>query len=92
MDIWCLRQRAFIVKASPDGHSLLSIFESPNIPKVFFDVRNNSDTLFSHYNVKLAGVIDLQLMQLATSFFRRKYVTSLDKCIEKDASLTSDEY
>ncbi|KAF3400191.1 hypothetical protein F1880_008391 [Penicillium rolfsii] len=92
VDIWSLQDKAFLPKASPNGHNLLSILESPDIPKVFFDVRNDSDALFSHFNIKLAGVIDLQLMQLATSSFRRRYVNGLDKCIERDASLTSSEY
>jgi exonuclease 3'-5' domain-containing protein 1 len=67
----------------------LGILESSHIPKVLFDVRNDSDALFSHFNVKLAGVIDLQLLELATSLFPRRYVSSLIKGIERDALLTT---
>lgn len=74
------------------GQNLLGILESPDIPKVFFDVRNDSDALFSHFNVKLAGVIDLQLMQLATSSFPRRYVSGLEKCLEKEASLEGRDF
>lgn len=62
VDIHSLQEKAFSKTASDKGHNLLGILESPLIPKVFFDVRNDSDALFSHFNVKLAGVIDLQLM------------------------------
>ncbi|KAJ5752685.1 hypothetical protein N7520_009602 [Penicillium odoratum] len=91
VDIHCLQEKAFSKMASDKGHNLLDILESPLIPKVFFDVRNDSDALFSHFNVKLAGVIDLQLMELATRSFSRRYVNGLAKCIERDARLTTYE-
>ncbi|KAF9251021.1 hypothetical protein DTO027I6_1648 [Penicillium roqueforti] len=91
VDIRSLQEKAFLQTASEKGQTLLSILESPHIPKVFFDVRNDSDALFSHFNVKLAGVIDLQLMELATSLFPRRYVSGLAKCIERDALLTTHE-
>ncbi|ORY69064.1 exonuclease [Pseudomassariella vexata] len=73
------------------GLSLKDILESGTIPKVFFDVRRDSDTLFSHYGVRLSGIQDLQLMELATRAFGRRYVTALAKCIEKDANLNYTE-
>lgn len=90
VDIHSLQEKAFST-ASDKGHNLRGILESSLIPKVFFDVRNDSDALFSHFNVKLAGVIDLQLMELATRSFSRKYVNGLAKCIERDARLTTYE-
>lgn len=47
--------------------------------------------LFNHFNVKLAGVIDLQLMELATRYYSRKYISGLAKCIDRDAPFTTDE-
>ncbi|KAJ5154820.1 uncharacterized protein N7500_010259 [Penicillium coprophilum] len=92
VDIYSLQEKAFLQTASgKEDQTLLGILESPHIPKVFFDVRNDSDALFSHFNVKLAGVIDLQLMELATSLFPRRYVSGLLKCIERDALLTTHE-
>ncbi|KAL2201615.1 hypothetical protein CC79DRAFT_1345558 [Sarocladium strictum] len=73
------------------GCTLRDILESLDIPKVFFDVRNNSDALYSHYTVRLAGVQDLQLMELATRTFGRKCVNRLARCIERDASLSFRE-
>ena len=48
--------------------SLPAILRSEDIPKVFFDVRNDADVLFSLYDIKLAGVHDLQLMELASKY------------------------
>ncbi|OJZ82088.1 hypothetical protein ASPFODRAFT_100125, partial [Aspergillus luchuensis CBS 106.47] len=56
-------------------------------------VRCETGATTLHFNIKLAGVMNLQLMQLATSSFRGKYVSGLNiKCIERDASLTYGEY
>lgn len=51
---------------SANGLTLRSALESPTISKVFFDVCNDSDALYGLFNVMLAGIHDLQLMELAT--------------------------
>ncbi|VUC32289.1 unnamed protein product [Clonostachys rosea] len=72
--------------------TLKSILESDKIIKVFFDVRNDSDALYSHYSIGLSGIHDLQLMALATrNPGQRRYITGLAKCIEKDAPLSREE-
>ncbi|KAJ6779705.1 hypothetical protein PWT90_07316 [Aphanocladium album] len=58
---------------------------------VIFDVRNDSDALYKHFNIRLAGMQDLQLMEVATRSFGRKHVNGLAKCIERDASLSPAE-
>ncbi|PVH69168.1 exonuclease [Cadophora sp. DSE1049] len=73
------------------GQTLKGILESDTIPKVFFDVRNDSNALFSHYGIKLACVHDLQLMELATRNFSRRCVNGLSKCIERDITLSMSE-
>lgn len=73
---------------STEGHgkkSFQAILESDNIPKVFFDVRNDSNVLYSHYQVKLAGVQDLQLMELATRTGPMTLLRPLASCIRNDA-------
>ncbi len=40
--------------------SLKTILEPPTIPKVIFDIRNDSDALFSHYEISVDGIKDLQ--------------------------------
>lgn len=90
IDIFELRERAFNT-TTVGGNTLKRILESASIPKVFFDVRNDSDALYSHYGINLAGVQDLQLMEFVTRGFRGRYVCGLAKCIEKDAPLTVAE-
>ncbi|KAM3450570.1 hypothetical protein MY3296_006033 [Beauveria thailandica] len=90
IDIHVLREKAFQVCGS-SGQTLKTILESCDIPKVFFDVRNDSDALYKHYNICLAGIQDLQLMELATRTFARKHVNGLAKCIERDGALSSTE-
>lgn len=83
VDIHVLGVRAFEV-TTDDDTSLRSILESKTIFKVFFDIRNDSDALYAHFGVHVAGIIDLQVIEYATRQSRRKFVHGLAKCIEKD--------
>lgn len=87
IDVHVLGDEAFTT-ASPDGCTLKTILESPKIPKAFFDVRNDSDALCALFQIKLAGIQDIQLIENAARSSHRKYVNGLAKCIEKDASMT----
>lgn len=71
--------------------TLQDILEDPDILKVFFDVRNDSDALYAHYCVKLNGIRDIQLMESAsrTTTYQRRLVSGLSKCIE--GTLTGQE-
>jgi exonuclease 3'-5' domain-containing protein 1 len=88
IDVHVLGGAAFSTPNSA-GNSLKAILESPTIPKVFFDVRNDSDALFSHYNISVDGIKDLQLMELATRNFSREYIAGLAKCIRKCGTISS---
>ncbi|XWX02354.1 hypothetical protein V2A60_010391 [Cordyceps javanica] len=90
VDVHCLGSKAFSTQGS-DGSSIKSVLESSMIPKVFFDVRNDSDALYSHFSIHLRGVEDLQLMELATRSSRKRFVSGLAKCIELDAPLAAGE-
>ncbi|KAK1239848.1 hypothetical protein MKX08_007290 [Trichoderma sp. CBMAI-0020] len=83
IDIYTLGTAAFHT-AGVRGKSLKNILESPEILKVFFDVRNDSDALYAHYGIQLSGVRDIQLMESANrqSTQSRKFVCGLSKCIE----------
>ena len=59
--------------------TLKSILEDAQVPKVFFDVRNDSDALYFLFGIKLAGIHDLQVMQAATK--RGSFILGLGKCI-----------
>jgi exonuclease 3'-5' domain-containing protein 1 len=87
VDIHTLGSEAFDTPSKLD-HTLRSILQSQLIPKVFFDVRNDSDALYSHFQISLAGVIDLQVMEYATRTFQKKFVNGLAKCIDRDLNLS----
>ncbi|KID98661.1 3'-5' exonuclease, partial [Metarhizium majus ARSEF 297] len=88
IDIFKLGEEAFTA-TSTTGTCLKNILESENIPKVFFDIRNDSDALFSHYAIRVGGIRDLQVMEFAT---RRgppgRFVTGLANCIKYDCPMT----
>ncbi|RDL36808.1 uncharacterized protein BP5553_06160 [Venustampulla echinocandica] len=67
--------------------TLKDTLQDEKIPKVFFDVRNDSDALFAHFGVALRRVEDVQLMESATrkTTASRKFLSGLAKCVEKNA-------
>jgi exonuclease 3'-5' domain-containing protein 1 len=87
IDVHTLGVKAFNTPGKLD-HTLRSILQSELIPKVFFDVRNDSDALFSHFQISLAGVKDLQVMEYATRTFQKKFLNGLSKCIDRDLGLS----
>ncbi|PSR80257.1 ribonuclease H-like domain-containing protein [Coniella lustricola] len=87
IDVHILQGKAFETPGR-NGRTLRDILESKCIPKVFFDVRNDSDALYSHFNVNLGCVHDLQLMEFASRTFSKRFLTGLSKCIEKDAPMS----
>lgn len=80
IDIYTLQASAFQVPGPQSDMTFKNILEDPKIVKVFFDVRNDSDALFAHFGINLDGVLDLQLMDLATRYSMR--ISGLAKCIE----------
>lgn len=90
IDVHTLHRDAFYT-VNAAGKSLKFILESEQVPKVFFDVRNDSDALFGHFQVRLSGVRDVQLMEVATRSFSKRLLSGLAACIERDAVLTIEE-
>ena len=86
VDIFTLQQQAFDTSVS-DKASLRTILESKDYPKVFFDVRNDSDALYSHFQISLQGVIDLQLLEYASRPRRGRFLKGLAKCVSEDGGL-----
>ncbi|KAI4192565.1 MAG: hypothetical protein LQ350_008622 [Teloschistes chrysophthalmus] len=64
LDVHTLGAQAFQTTGADGQTTLQSILESASIPKVFFDVRQQSDALYAHFGIRLAGIEDLQLMEL----------------------------
>ncbi|KAH7413329.1 ribonuclease H-like domain-containing protein [Cadophora sp. MPI-SDFR-AT-0126] len=95
IDITTLGALAFTTPSSihPDT-TFKSILQDASIPKVFFDVRNDSDALFHHFQISLAGIIDLQLLELGSrvgGLDQKRTVCGLARCIKTDAQLTPAE-
>jgi len=90
IDIHTLQEKAFTTMGA-NGQTLKGVLESEAIPKAFFDVRNDSDALYSHFNISLAGIQDIQLMELATRTFSKRCVNGLSKCIEREAPMSVRE-
>ncbi|KAK2590966.1 hypothetical protein QQS21_011345 [Conoideocrella luteorostrata] len=90
IDVKELQDKSFSTRGEK-GLTFKDILESESIPKVFFDVRNDSDALYSHFKIHLGGIQDLQLMELATRTFSRRCVNGLSKCIERDAPFSYTE-
>lgn len=78
-----MRQEAFSA-TNIYNTSLKRVLESPTIPKVFFDVRNDSDALHNHFGINLDCIQDVQLMENATRPYTKKFVT-----VYKGASKTT---
>ncbi|KAL2828328.1 ribonuclease H-like domain-containing protein [Aspergillus pseudoustus] len=90
IDVHTLGQEAFST-ASPTGLTLKSILEDSSIHKAFFDVRNDSDALYAHFGIHLAGIQDIQLLELATRSGSKRLINGLARCIEREAGLSWSE-
>lgn len=95
VDVHILGHLAFetAIEGDINGATLKHVLESPTIPKVFFDVRNDSDALYAHFNVHLQGVEDVQLMENASRDPRRskRFITGLAKCIQFDTGMAAQQ-
>lgn len=86
VDVHTLQKETFNT-AGPGDQRLRTILESKDYAKVFFDIRNDSDVLYSHFQINLRGVIDLQLLEYASRPRRGKFVKGLAKCISEDGGM-----
>lgn len=86
IDVQELGELAFETESA--GITLRKILESPDIPKIFFDVRDDADALFGHFNIRLGGVSDVQLMEnAARGEHNRFFLHGLLRCMELDAAV-----
>ena len=86
LDILVLGEKAFNTPGQ-HGTDLRAILQSETIPKAFFDIRNDADALFAHFGVSMEGVVDVQLMEVASRPSSKRFLAGLGKCIEQDAQL-----
>ncbi|KAI0151839.1 ribonuclease H-like domain-containing protein [Xylariaceae sp. FL1272] len=87
IDIGKLGRSAFVVFGGTTLKTLKQVLENENITKYFWDLRNDADALWSHYQVRLAGAIDVQLMENATRHGDKTYLRGLQTCVEHDLRL-----
>jgi exonuclease 3'-5' domain-containing protein 1 len=90
IDIHTLGDKAFS-NPSANGQTLREIRESDSIPKVFFDTRNDSDALFSHFRTRVASIHDIELVELVSRKFSKRYFNGLSKCIGRLACKETKE-
>ncbi|KAI6756086.1 hypothetical protein HG530_011822 [Fusarium avenaceum] len=90
IDVATRGQRCFTTPAK-SGRTLKQVLENKNIIKVFFDVRADSEALYTHHGIVLQGIHDVQLMEVATRSYCRGYVSDLPFCIGKDATFTTED-
>lgn len=90
VDVSVLGGQAFTT-AGKNDKTLKDLLESADVQKAIFDVRNDSDALYSHFGIRLDGIQDIQLMEFACRPCPGKYVNGLARCIERDAMLTYEE-
>jgi exonuclease 3'-5' domain-containing protein 1 len=90
VDVTTLGKEAFTTFGS-GGINLKDILEAGAVPKVFYDIHNDSDALFSLFGVRVGGIEDLQLMELGTRTRNSKMVKGLAKSIAEDAQLSAAE-
>lgn len=88
VDVLSIGKSTFDIE-SDEGTSLRSILEDPGILKGVWDVRNDADALWSHFQVKLAGVVDIQLLENASRppGIDRSRLSGLRKAIMSDSRL-----
>ena len=89
IDIFVLQESAFNTP-NQSGTTLRSILESSLVPKVFFDVRNDSDALYAHFGISLEGVHDVQLLEVATRSLAKDKLNGLANCIRFDTGHTTE--
>ncbi|KAF4441823.1 3'-5' exonuclease [Fusarium austroafricanum] len=65
LDVYTLGEKCFSTQGK-SGRSLKHILEAEDIIKVLFGVRNSSEALYSHYNITLAGIHDIELWHQGT--------------------------
>jgi hypothetical protein len=72
---------------SHTGKTLKPIFEDPDVPKIFWDVRRAADALSAHHRVKLTSTIGLQLVENTSRIGDKTWVRPLEMAIQYDLGL-----
>ena len=94
IDVYVLRGLVFSTKSTNGYRTLKSILADSRAPKVFWDVRQDAAALHWQLRVPIDGIIDYQLMELATrgqSEGCTYKLLSITDAIKADAGLDAEE-
>jgi len=87
IDVTTLKSRAFNTPSPTTNRTLRSIFADPAVSKRFWGVFNDASALRAQYRVALAGVTDVQLLEVAHRGGDWDRPLGLDTCIHRDLDL-----
>ncbi|GAB1734532.1 hypothetical protein NU195Hw_g8984t1 [Hortaea werneckii] len=87
VDIHTLGAQAFDIP-TPQANTLKNVLEGSEITKYLFDARNDADALYALFNIRLAHVIDVQLLEVASRTDSKHVLRGLAACIEQEQVLT----
>lgn len=90
VDIHTMGSPAFTIPGSSRS-TLRSILETEDVTKYFFDVRNDADALYNLYGIRLRGVRDIQLQEIASRRSSKRLLSGLATCITRDSSLSEEQ-
>ncbi len=85
IDVFTLQRAAFDTTFRTT--LLRTLLESPCITKVLFDLRQDSNAMYSNYQVSIESIVDLQLME----YFKPgrcanpQYLNGLKVCVQRDS-------
>jgi exonuclease 3'-5' domain-containing protein 1 len=86
IDVSQLGEQTFTI-ASSSGMTLKAILGDPDIPKSFWDIRNDADALWAHYNAHLLNITDIKLLENAFREGDKTFVKGLDNCVKTDLNI-----
>ncbi|RMY08538.1 hypothetical protein D0868_04745 [Hortaea werneckii] len=87
IDIHTLGAQTFDIPG-PKRQTLKGVLEGSEFKKYFFDVRNDADALDALFSIRLAHVVDVQLLEVASRAGSKHLLRGLAACIEQEQILT----
>ncbi|KAK0716076.1 hypothetical protein B0H67DRAFT_488412, partial [Lasiosphaeris hirsuta] len=84
IDVLSLASSAFTTTSKNGKTSLKPLLQDPGTPKCLWDARSDADALWARYQVRLAGVVDIQLLENASRVGNKTLLCGLDKAVRWD--------
>ena len=93
-DVLALGGRVMFETEGEEGQSLRKLLQSQQV-KVFWDVRQDQDAMWHHFDIQLGGITDAQLMEIASRDWpdrQRLYSLFIAVTQERKAWMVGDEF